>query len=880
MCYTLDFNDIDRTSLSLVGGKGVNLGELLKAGFSVPPGFCVTTAGYRRLIQGRDRELDDMLRRLEQLSSDHFEEIRQLGESIRDYILNLEIPESLYSAIVQAWSDIGMEHMYAIRSSATAEDLPHASFAGQQDSFLNIKGEGELIEAIRKCWASLFTDRAIAYRIQNGFDHQSVFLSVVVQKMVQPEVSGIMFTADPVTGHHSTVSIDAGFGLGEALVSGMVTADSYKVRQGWIIEKKIAYKEKGIFPLDGGGTEMQQLPKAQQNRQSLDDAKVLDLARLGKRIERYYGSGQDIEWCLEEGKIHIVQSRPITSLFPIPPSDDDGYRIYYSLGHKQMMLDYMKPLRLSLFQSMIPSPADGGDSLLTHAGGRIFVNYSYLIYMKLIRKKLMEDTSVDSDFRAFQNVVSQEGFEDRIPKRGNKRKMIKVYIQPIWSILWKALPITLKALYFENPKLALQRAYGNFHEDLDRFQTNMEQHDHAERIRLIQKHASHDIHRTLAKPIAYTIAGLVAFSRIQKHIKKWLGEEVSPSIHQSPPGNITSEAGKGIGDLADAARPYPKLVEYLQNADDDGQFVQGLKEIKGGEAFLSSLDTFMAKFGMRASGEIDITRARWHEAPTMLVPSILSHMRNNMPREHHEKFEHGARDAREAIEILLERVKNMRGGTGKAKRLARLLTLYRYTAGIRELPKYMIVCYFDVYRQVILEEAKYLVERGVLDKETDVYYLTLDELIVLLEGGSSDFVTLIPNRKDHEKHYRNLTPPRVMSSDGAMFSGANDDREMSWCTVWDASVCRCCRRHRQNCQKLGRGQIGKRGYTCRSIHRSGLDAFILFGKSAYNRNRRFYHPRLGCSQGTRHTGCRQRGACNFDSARWAESPCGWNSGVC
>jgi pyruvate,water dikinase len=184
--------------------------------------------------------------------------------------------------------------------------LPTASFAGQQETYLNIKGAEQLIDAVKKCWASLFTDRAIIYRANNGFDHRSVFLSVVVQQMVFPEVSGIMFTADPVTGHRHTVSIDAGFGLGEAIVSGIVTADLYKERDKQIIHKQIAKKEKGIFPLPHGGTETRKLPPELQQKQALPDQKILELAALGRRIEKHYGSEQDIEWCLEGDRIYIL----------------------------------------------------------------------------------------------------------------------------------------------------------------------------------------------------------------------------------------------------------------------------------------------------------------------------------------------------------------------------------------------------------------------------------------------------------------------------------------------------------------------------------------------------------------------------------------------
>lgn len=233
--YVLFFDEVDRSHIQYVGGKGANLGELCKAGFPVPEGFCITTRAYQDFIATSKKDL--YFDELDQLNPDDLDRLRDLGQRIRNHLTQLEIPDPLKSPITEAWQSTGTQYTYAVRSSATAEDLPTASFAGQQDTYLNIKGEEELLEHIRKCWASLFTDRAISYRMKNGYDHRQVYLSVVVQRMVDPEVSGIMFTADPLNGNRNVVSVDASFGLGEAIVSGMVSGDLYKVKEGRVIEK-------------------------------------------------------------------------------------------------------------------------------------------------------------------------------------------------------------------------------------------------------------------------------------------------------------------------------------------------------------------------------------------------------------------------------------------------------------------------------------------------------------------------------------------------------------------------------------------------------------------------------------------------------------------
>jgi pyruvate,water dikinase len=246
-----------------VGGKGANLGELTRAGFPVPPGFCVTTAAYRDFV-GASGALDALLDALDRVKPEDLGEISALGGRVREHLRARSIPDGIRSAVLAAWRALGREHAYAVRSSATAEDLPSASFAGQQDTYLNVRGEEPLLDAVRRCWASLFTDRAIAYRAKHGFPHRAVLLAVVVQRMVFPEVSGILFTADPITGRRKTVCIDASFGLGEALVSGLVTADLYKVRAGAIVTKRVSRKAIAIRPLPDGGTVTEALPPGEQ----------------------------------------------------------------------------------------------------------------------------------------------------------------------------------------------------------------------------------------------------------------------------------------------------------------------------------------------------------------------------------------------------------------------------------------------------------------------------------------------------------------------------------------------------------------------------------------------------------------------------------------
>jgi len=358
--YVIGFQEVGRADIGVVGGKGASLGELSRLeGVRVPDGFCVSTEAFKRVL-GAAPAIGDLLDRLALLKAEDREAIRELAAAIRGVIEGIAIPEDIQEAIASFLAKLGEHGAYAVRSSATAEDLPAASFAGQQDTYLNVIGKPAILKHISRCWASLFTERAVTYRLQHGFDHRKVHMAVVVQKMLLPQAAGILFTADPVTGNRKIISIEAVFGLGEPLVSSLVNADRYKVRDGQVIEKVI---EKTI----------------RQDRPVLTDEQIVRLARLGRRIEGHFGQPQDIEWCLVEDDFHIVQSRPITTLYPIPEAGDQDNHVYISVGHQQMMTDPMKPLGLSLFAV----------GRMVAAGGRLFVDITKQLSSPVSRDVLL-----------------------------------------------------------------------------------------------------------------------------------------------------------------------------------------------------------------------------------------------------------------------------------------------------------------------------------------------------------------------------------------------------------------------------------------------------------------------------------------------------------
>src|ERR1700694_1536293 len=267
--YVLGFQEIDQTQVAVVGGKGAHLGELSRIeGIRVPAGFCVTTDAFRR-IMAEAPSIDDRLDRLSRLNPDDRETIRTLSAEIRRTLEGIATPDDLAAAITGSLARLGERGAYAVRSSATAEDMPTASFAGQQDTYLNVVGPAAILQHVSRCWASLFTERAVTYRQRNGIDHRTVHMAVVVQQMVFPDAAGILFTADPVTSNRKVASVEASFGLGEALVSGLVNADMYKVRDGEVVAKVVATKKLAIHASPAGGTQEDAIDKERQGEGAL-----------------------------------------------------------------------------------------------------------------------------------------------------------------------------------------------------------------------------------------------------------------------------------------------------------------------------------------------------------------------------------------------------------------------------------------------------------------------------------------------------------------------------------------------------------------------------------------------------------------------------------
>jgi len=761
--YVLFFEEIDHSSLPYVGGKGANLGELTKAGFPVPGGFCVTTHAYQDFI-ATSPQMDRFFAALKEIDSTDLNQIREVGGRIRSHLLQLAIPEEIRDEIIQAWTKQGANNAYAVRSSATAEDLPNASFAGQQDTYLNIKGENELLQHVRKCWASLFTDRAIAYRAKNVFDHREVHLSIVIQQMILPDISGILFTADPVNGNRSVVSIDASFGLGEALVSGLVSADLYKVKNERIIYKKISQKKIAIYSLPEGGTITQEIPEEQQGQQAMNDQQIINLAALGKRIQQHYGTPQDIEFCMVKGKFFIVQSRPITTLYPLSEIPEQPLRVLLSFGHIQMMPNAMKPLGLSALRTAFPS------QLFVEAGSRIYLDFTDFLLSPIVRNlfpKLL--SAVDESMsRALAAVVKRPGiFVGNLHSDtpGAARNIAVPVLKKAWKILRTG-----------DPRLAKTRIEAYMQGKMQQTRQALSSVQGVERLKVVQQQLDGMMMDIIQEIIPYVVPGILANKLLEKLLVRWMGNAAElHKLNKSLPGNVTTELGLQLGDLADLLRKLPEVEEYLKTADDQ-TFYTGLVQVTGGSIFKQAFEKFIDQYGMRCPGEIDLTNPRWREMPTQLLSAIFSHMRSVKPGEHRERFAAGEKEAAEAVLRILSHVKE---NHFKLKLAARLIAVFRYLGGLREHHKYLMSMILDECKKAIMEEVDELVKMRRMEQAQDAYFLSLEEVIQMRQGDfSGNIAVLVAKRKEQYQWHQKLKPPRIMTSEGEIIIVPPDRRNV------------------------------------------------------------------------------------------------------
>ncbi|MGM7776264.1 PEP/pyruvate-binding domain-containing protein [Arthrobacter sp. KNU-44] len=775
----VELRRIRATMLPEVGGKAANLGELIWAGLPVPPGFCLTTEAYQRALQpdGSSRSaFPDILRGLEAVEPGDLEGLASLAARARKAVLDAGIPADVEDAVRSAYSALGSEVAVAVRSSATAEDLPFASFAGQQDTYLNVVGADAVLQAVRKCWASLWTDRAASYRASNGIDHATVTLAVVVQRMVEAEAAGVLFTANPVTGRRREAVIDANPGLGEAVVSGAVNPDHFVVDSltGRITERRIGDRKLVIRSIPGGGTERLG-PAAQAEDGTAGDACLADsqvraLAVLGQRVEEHYGAPQDTEWAIDgEGKLWLTQARPITTLYPQMTRQPavPGPHAYLCFSLAQGLTRPLTPMGLAGIRLMgssvadaagfrVPEPRDG-PSPYYEAGQRIYFDLTSVFRSEAGRAIVPRIFDV---MEARSAAIVRGLFEDpRFAVTSKTPFKLLRHVGPI--VLRFRLPeILLRALF--RPDVALDKVeqLGGKLKAIHEVPADVaprEKLDNAERI---LREGLFPILPNILPPVALGFAMIGV-------VRKILGEQASwgelQTIIRGLPNNVTTEMDLALWRLSASIRHDPASAEAFT----DGDPAALAERYRGGGLPVvaqAGLASFLRDYGHRAIAEIDLGMPRWSDDPTHIIGVLVNYLRLDDPRLAPDKqFEKAAHDAEEQVAVLVARARSK--GPLHARIVKMALERTRMFAGLRELPKYHLVRGFAAVRAQLSEVGEALADAGVIDDAGDVFFLDFNDAHRGLDG--KHFHDLVAQRREaYELELKRRHVPRVLLSDG------------------------------------------------------------------------------------------------------------------
>lgn len=761
----LDLARLDMRMLPEVGGKAANLGELIGAGFVVPSGFCVTTGAYRQVAAGG--HLEDVL-------DVPVRDIAGLAERARAAILAAPVPIAVAAAVVGAYRALGHDVPVAVRSSATAEDLPSASFAGQQDTYLNIVGAEAVLDAVRRCWASLWTDRALTYRTSNGIDHRSVQLAVIVQHMVEARVAGVLFTADPVTGHRGHSVIDASPGLGEAVVSGMVNPDHFVVDTGGVVvQRRLGDKRVVISSRPGGGTE-QRTGTADVGQSCLPDAQLRELAALGRRVQSHYGTAQDIEWALDaSGAWWLTQARPITTLYPLPAAgrDQDGsVRVYLCVSLVQGLTRPITPMGIASFRliascmselvfgSVVADPRCG-PALFAEAGQRVFVDCAPVLRSRVGRSLVPRILDV---MEARSAVVLRQ-------LAGNPRFAVQTtsrwpFVRRLGAVAVRyRIPLQIVQALIR-PAAARRR--------VDRVgrrlratltipatATGVQRMDHAERL----------IGSSIV-PIMPTVAPVAGAGFLAQALAGKLGrDEVEhremDEVLRGLPHNVTTEMDLELWALAGRIRADTVAAGALRD-EAPAELARRFTDRQLPALLQRGLGEFLVRYGHRAVAEIDVGMPRWSDDPTHVLGVLANYLRLEEPELAPDaQFARGRRAAETTVAEVVGRVRRRSRIRAAAMRLA--LGRVRELVGMRETHKDYLVRVLAHVRQQLAAVGAEIAAAGGLDQADDVFFLDLTETRAALAG--TDFRVVVAQRRvEYDRELRRRQVPRIMLSDGTV----------------------------------------------------------------------------------------------------------------
>ncbi|MBP2267829.1 pyruvate,water dikinase [Pseudarthrobacter sp. PvP004] len=768
----LDIAAIRGPMLPEVGGKAANLGELASVGLPVPRGFCLTTAAYRQALSGVG--LEPVFAALSEADAAGLDRLSGLAARARSLVIDAGVPEGIAEAVRSAYQNLGANVPVAVRSSATAEDLPFASFAGQQDTFLNVVGVDAVLDAVSRCWASLWTDRAVAYRTTNVIDHATVALAVVVQEMVNSATAGVMFTANPVTGNRYETVIDASPGLGEAVVSGAVNPDHYVVdaRRGAVLTKVLGDRQVEIRATPGGGTERVErpLPADSAVEPCLSDRQILALAKLGLEVQEHYRAPQDTEWSIDDdGKLWLTQARPITTLYPqttrTPPAPGEHAFLNFSLA--QGLTRPLTPMGLAGIRLIassvaktaafdVPDPRSGPPAYY-EAGQRIFFDFSAVLRSRVGRTIVPRVFDV---MEARSAAIMRGLFAD--PRFAVTIKTPVKLIRHIAPVAAKhRVPESLFRGLFR-PSTAMRRVERLSTELRSTFSVPSEATPH-QRLGHVQRILGEEVFATVPQVLPLPALGFAMLALVRRILGDQAPYSELQTVIRGLPNNVTTEMDLALWQVASEIREDPAAVASMLRHT-AAELVEQYRDARLPPVAQDGLDEFLQTYGHRAVAEIDLGMPRWSDDPTHILGVIANYLRLSDGAEApDQQFTQAALDADEQVARFVARARAKSPLHAVIVRLA--LDRTRHFAGLRELPKYNLVLGLSAARKQLLLIGDELSAAQRIERPEDIFFLDLDDVEIALAGDDVHEV-VAERRAAYLQELRRKHIPRVLLSDG------------------------------------------------------------------------------------------------------------------
>lgn len=758
--------------LENTGGKAANLSALIQEDFPVPDGFIITTDAYSEFVEA-NQLLGRILELLSGFESQDIPGQEKTSQKIRGLFSSAAVPTQLVHQIEDAYRKWG-EPAVAVRSSATAEDLPGLSFAGQQETFLNVTNSKALLTAVVNCWSSLWTARAIAYRYRNEIDQTQVSMAVVVQEFIPAEISGVLFTANPLTGSRNEAVVDATYGLGEALVSGKVEPDHYlidlpnrKIRQTTLGSKKLA-----IFDQESGG--LQFVKQDASHSEALNKEQLFEVIRLGEKVAALFKFPQDIEWAIAEGKLFLLQTRPITSLFPLPEGmSTTPLRMMFSFGSVQGILDPLTPLGQDAIRMIFAGGASIFGFDVTHETQGV---------IKIAASRLWGDATAVINHpigshiipRIFSVIdpVAQVIYKHISNDPGLNHGQGKLRFSTFRRLAKFAFPMLIRTFwYYWKPQDSAQGVQLASQGEIERFRVRSDQITSLEDSINLFRHIYTAFPYVVPEFVPVIFAGLIPLFLLAKLSEELTGsDELAMTITRGVPHNVTTEMDLFLLDTANKVRSDEQSYRcMLQTSSIElaNQYIHG--ELP--ETAQSAVGTFLNRYGMRGVGEIDIGRSRWRENPEYVMDVIKSYLQiaeDTLTTE--AIFQEGAQEAEEAIVELASIARRTPFGWIKASIIKQLALRVRELSGLRESPKFHIVQMMGIIRESILTQGKQLADSGDINQADDLFYLYLSELENFARNRGDPWKDLIAERRTaYRREKSRVQIPRILLSDGRAF---------------------------------------------------------------------------------------------------------------